>query len=116
MLVSRDVRLNTTHFFIMKILKGKRFNKSFCIIHLLWTPKTPWSYTENVLKNREEKLQYDINTVAAKISVWPSGKIDKDDYLTCEKVLSTQQQRLIEVTKCSYSRLRKAFENQTKII
>ena len=31
---------------------------------------------------RDEKLQYDINKEAAKISTIPSGKIDKYEYLT----------------------------------
>ena len=33
-------------------------------------------------KIRDEKLQYEINTVAAKISALSSGKIDKYVYLT----------------------------------
>ena len=36
-------------------------------------------------KIRDEKLQYDINSEAAKISVLSSGKIDKYEYLTGEK-------------------------------
>ena len=35
-------------------------------------------------KIRGEKLQYDINREAAKISVLSSGKIDKYEYLTGE--------------------------------
>ena len=31
---------------------------------------------------RDEKLQYDINREAAKISVWSSGKLDKNENLT----------------------------------
>ena len=34
----------------------------------------------------DEKLQYNINTEAAKISALLSGKIDKYEYLTDEKV------------------------------
>ena len=37
---------------------------------------------------RGEKLQHDINTEAAKISALSSGKIDKYEYLTGEKILS----------------------------
>ena len=33
---------------------------------------------------RDEKLQYDINREAAKISVLSSGKINKYEYLTSE--------------------------------
>ena len=36
---------------------------------------------------RDEKLQYDTNREAAKISVLSSGKIDKYDYLTSEEIL-----------------------------
>ena len=32
-----------------------------------------------------EKLQHDINTEAAKISVFPFKKINKYEYLTCEE-------------------------------
>ena len=39
-------------------------------------------------KIKDEKLQYDINRKAAKISALSSGKIDKCDYLTGEEILS----------------------------
>ena len=35
---------------------------------------------------RDEKLQYDINREAAKISALSSGKIDKYGYLTGEEI------------------------------
>ena len=35
-------------------------------------------------KIKDEKLQYDINREASKISVLSSGKIDKHEYLTGE--------------------------------
>ena len=38
-------------------------------------------------KIRDEKLQYDINREAAKISALTFGKIDKYEYLTCEEIL-----------------------------
>ena len=41
---------------------------------------------------RDEKLQYDINRKAAKIYVLSSGKIDKYEYVTCEKILPSNQQ------------------------
>ena len=40
---------------------------------------------------RDEKLQYDINTEAAKISALSSGKIHKYEYLIGEDVLSSNQ-------------------------
>ena len=48
--VPKDVRLNTTNFFIMKILKSGRFNKLLLVIHLILTPKTSCRYTENALQ------------------------------------------------------------------
>ena len=38
-------------------------------------------------KSRAEKLQYDINREAAKISALSSGKIAKYEYLTGEEIL-----------------------------
>ena len=61
---------------------------------------------------RDEKLQYDINREAAKISALSSGKIDKYEYLTGEEVLPSNQQQIIEQAKLTYSPLGKAFENQ----
>ena len=37
---------------------------------------------------RDEKLQYDFNREAAKISPSSSGKIDKYEYLTGEEILT----------------------------
>ena len=65
---------------------------------------------------KDEKLQYDINRVAAKISALSSGKIDKYEYLTGEKISPSNQQQLIEQVKFTYSPLEKAFEKQTKTI
>ena len=65
---------------------------------------------------RDEKLQYDINREAAKISVFSSGKIDKYEYLTGEEILPSNQQRIIEQATFTYSPLGKAFEKQTKTI
>ena len=41
-------------------------------------------------KIRDEKLQYDINRKAAKISALLSGKIGKYEYLTGEKILPSE--------------------------
>ena len=40
-----------------------------------------------------EKLQYDINREATKISALPSGKIDKYEYLRGEELLQSDQSR-----------------------
>ena len=58
---------------------------------------------------RDEKLQYDIDRNAAKISALSSGKIHKYEYLTGEDILPSNQQQVIES-------LGKAFEKQTKAI
>ena len=64
---------------------------------------------------RDEKLQYDINREAAKISALSLGKIHKYEYLTGEDILSSNQQQIIEQAKFAYSPLGKAFEKQIKI-
>ena len=65
---------------------------------------------------KDEKLQYDINREAAKISAVSSGKIYKYEYLTGEEILPSNQQHIIEQAKFTYSPLGKAFEKQTKTI
>ena len=47
---------------------------------------------------RDEKLQYDINREAAKISALSSGNIDKYEHLTGEKILPSNQNRVTEQT------------------
>ena len=47
---------------------------------------------------RDEKLQYDINKEAAKISALSSGKRHKYEYLTGEDILPSNQQQIIEQT------------------
>ena len=63
-----------------------------------------------------EKLQYDINKEAAKISALSSGKIDKYEYLTGEEILPPNQQQIIQRAKFNYSPLGKAFEKQINTI
>ena len=65
---------------------------------------------------KDEKLQYDINREAAKISALSSGKIDKYEYLTGEEILLSNQQQIIQQAKFTYSPLGKAFEKQIKTI
>ena len=62
----------------------------------------------------DEKLQYDINREAAKISGLSSGKIDKYEYLTGEEILPSNQRQIIEQAKFVYSPLGKAFEKQSE--
>ena len=65
---------------------------------------------------KSEKLQYNINREAAKISALSSGKFDKYEYLTGEEILTSNKQQIIEQVKFTYSPLGKAFEKQTKTI
>ena len=65
---------------------------------------------------KDEKLQYDINREAAKISALSSGKIDKYEYLTGEEILPSNQQQIIQQGKFNYSPLGKALEKRIKTI
>ena len=69
---------------------------------------------EDKIKN--EKLKYDIDREAAKISALSSGKIDKNEYLTGEEILPSNQQQIIEQARFTYSPLGKAFEKPTKTV
>ena len=65
---------------------------------------------------KDEKLQYDINREAAKISALSSGKLDKYEYLTGEEIFPSNQQQIIQQAKFHYSPLGKAIEKQIKTI
>ena len=65
---------------------------------------------------KDGKLQYDINSEAAKISALLSGKLHKYEYLTGEDILPSNQQQIIEQTKFNYFPLGKAFDEQMKTI
>ena len=67
-------------------------------------------------KIRDEKLQYDINREAARISALSSGKTDIYQYLTGEEILPSNQKRVKEHAKFTYSPLGKVQEKQTKTI
>ena len=67
-------------------------------------------------KIRHEKVQYDINREAAKISASSSGEIAKYEFLTGEEILPSDQSRLIEQAKFTYTPLCKAFLKQIKTI
>ena len=67
-------------------------------------------------KIKDEKIQYEINREAAKISAWSYGKIDKYKYLTGKEILPSEQSRIKEEVKFTYSSLGKAFEKHTKMI
>ena len=67
-------------------------------------------------QGRDEKVQYDINREAAKISALSPSKIHKYEYVTGEDILPYNQQKIIEQVKFTYSPLGKAFEKQIKTI
>ena len=56
-------------------------------------------------KIKDEKLQYDINREAAKVSALSSGKLDKYEYLTGEEIIPSNQQQIIQQAKFTYSPL-----------
>ena len=64
----------------------------------------------------DEKLQYDINREAAKISALSSDTINKYEYLAGEEILPSNQKKIVKEAKFTYSPLWKAFEKQTKTI
>ena len=65
-------------------------------------------------KTRDEKLQYDIKREAAKISALSSRKMDNYEFFTGEKILPSDQSRIIEQAKFAYSPIVKAFEKHKK--
>ena len=65
-------------------------------------------------KIRDQKLKYDINSEAAKISALSSGKIDKYEYLTGEEILPSNRRQIIEQAKFANSPLGKALEKQAE--
>ena len=64
----------------------------------------------------DEKLQYDINREAAKISALSSGIIHKYEYLTGEDILPSSNQQIIEQARFTYPPLGKAFNKQINTI
>ena len=53
----------------------------------------------------DEKLQYDINREAAKISALSSDTINKFEYLTGEEILPSNQKKIVKEAKFTYSPL-----------
>lgn len=61
-------------------------------------------------------MQYDSNNIAAKISAYSSGKIDKSEYPTGKETLSSQQHIIIGEVKFTYFPLEKTLVKETVII
>ena len=55
-------------------------------------------------------MQYDFNREGAKILALSSSKIEKYEYLTGEEILPSDQNRIIEKTKFTYSVLGKKIK------
>ena len=144
--VHENIRLNSTHYFVLKIpnkreLQQIAFNRSsdidfqdfmnpykkctakpcpFLVIDTTLAPYNSLRFRKNLLKIiqklimtiddkiKDEKLRYDINREAAKIAL-SSVKIDKYKYLIGEEILTSNQNRIIEQGKITYSPLSKAF-------
>ena len=87
--------------------------------YLLRFRKNPLKRISKLIKTiddkiKDEKLQYDINREAAKISALLSGKIAEYEQLTGEEILPSDQSRMIERAKFTYFPLGKAFEKTNK--
>ena len=61
---------------------------------------------------RDEKLQYDIDREAAKISSKSSGKLHKYEYLFDEDILPSNQQQITEQARFTYSPLKSLLKNK----
>ena len=57
----------------------------------------------------DEKLQFDINREAVKITTLSSKKFNKYEYLIGEEILPSNQKQMIEQAKYTYSPLGKAI-------
>ena len=71
---------------------------------------------ENWWKDQNLKGQYDNNREAVKISMLSAGKLVKDEYITVEGILPSDQRSVVEQANFTYCPLRKALEKQTKTI
>ena len=60
-------------------------------------------------KIKQEKLQYDINREAAKISVLSSGKVDEYEYLVGEEILPYNRRQIIGQNRFTYFHFMKSF-------
>ena len=67
-------------------------------------------------KIRGEKLQYDIKEKSKKYQHYHLEKFTNANILTDEDILPSEQSRITEQTKFTYSPLGKAFEKQIKTI
>ena len=67
-------------------------------------------------KQPNYQLCHQVKFIKIKLSALSSGKVHKNEYLTGEDILPSNQQQIIEQTKFTYSPLGKAFEREIKTI
>ena len=67
-------------------------------------------------RTRIEKLQFNNNREAVILSALSSGKMDKYEYLTREKLLPPDKHRLIKQARLTDTLLGNEFEKQVKTI
>ena len=60
----------------------------------------------------DEKVQYDASRETAKISVLSSGKVEKHENLTGEKIVPFYKSQIIKQAKFTYLPFGKAFQKQ----
>ena len=63
---------------------------------------------------KDEKIKYDINGEAVKISALSSGKIDKHEYLTGEEIFPSNQKQIIEEANLLILLWEKLLKNRQK--
>ena len=71
---------------------------------------------EDKVRDENLQLQCVINREAGNIVALSSGKIDKDEYLTGEEILPSNQSKMIEQAQFTCSSPGKAFEKHIKAI
>ena len=60
----------------------------------------------------DKKVQYDVSRETAKISVLSSGKVEKYENLTGEKIVPFYKSQIIKQAKFTYLLFGKAFQKQ----
>ena len=65
-------------------------------------------------KIKDEKIQNSMNREVGRISALSSGKNDKQEYLTSEEILLSNQKKIIEQTKRAYSPIGRTLKNKHK--
>ena len=67
-----------------------------------------------MIKDKHEKIQYNINREATKVSVLSLGKIDKYEYVTSKVILLSGPNQIMQQANFTYSPTRPAFKKNPK--